>query len=660
MSLVLKNLSLQDSGIYRCELDGGQDNKEFTFEVYESGMFPGFNANLTMDHSACCAAQNMSAKCQPLCTPGEMETHTFDLMECDTEIGKFLHCVTEGGNISHAHCCRLSLVPPFCWDFCTGSLSRLREAHHLCLYWLPEIIQCYEHAYLPLPEPPGSVMVETMGSEKLKICWEPAETPEGVPVKQYTVNYKEIPRLPFLGGGLSNSLSRGSSSMGGSIFGSRGLSSSPIDSAVEMEDPPSDLSVRQPRSYKFDERLGDMLSDEDFGDVGDKVDTGDSEVEGRLVFRQKRGTWVFVAHNGQSNMTRVKEFKFVRVNTTDTCYTATGLSAATQYIVFVTATNEYGTSLPSVRTIVSTPAVVLPNGTLPNIADCCRTSGVADVCIPKLCDLSRTPSPFGALDIALNCRGEFTGVAPCLADGRDHTPCCRSRGVQGDCLKLCDGSATYLGLNSVLCLTMDMQAVYTCLRQGYGTHPSPPQNTTVTEVGSDYAIFSWSEPVSNAENVENFSLFYRKEEDFVQGFTEIKDVKSPYTLFNLSPGESYLVYVVAHGKKGSSLQSSVEEFFTVDTDISNLCPDPLLTSEGKPYYCGPTIPCPKNYQCTKTGEEDGLISHCCPTGGEFRQNSKVKIRKLIDGDLRKKMFQSEYGSCASMYKCMVVRVLNTN
>lgn len=56
------------------------------------------------------------------------------------------------------------------------------------------------------------------------------------------------------------------------------------------------------------------------------------------------------------------------MNTTETCYTIENLRSATRYIVYVTATNEFGTSLPSTRSIAGTPPVLIPtNATLPDI-----------------------------------------------------------------------------------------------------------------------------------------------------------------------------------------------------------------------------------------------------------------------------------------------------
>src|SRR5689334_13847458 len=95
----------------------------------------------------CCRKQNVKPECQPLCNIGQADVHRFDVYGCKKDIPGFVNCATNFGNQSHLHCCKLQLVPPFCWDFCLGTLTELKPTHRLCTYWLPEILECYEHAY---------------------------------------------------------------------------------------------------------------------------------------------------------------------------------------------------------------------------------------------------------------------------------------------------------------------------------------------------------------------------------------------------------------------------------------------------------------------------------------------------------------------------------
>jgi hypothetical protein len=152
-----------------------------------------------------------------------------------------------------------------------------------------------------------------------------------------------------------------------------------------------------------------------------------------------------------------------------------------------------------------------------------------------MCDLTTSPSSFGAMAISTACRTEFTQVSPCIADGRNHTDCCVRKGVQHECLKICNGSPEPLGLHSLLCLNLDLNAIYECVREGYGkllfiikyvllnsgTHPSPPVNVTVTDVTAVSAQLQWAEPSSNSDKVISYSVFVRKDE-YGQSYYEVR------------------------------------------------------------------------------------------------------------------------------------------
>jgi len=133
------------------------------------------------------------------------------------------------GNISHVHCCRLSYVPPFCWQFCSGNVRDAQRSNRLCIYWMPEILACYDRAYgwssklfsmgspetalrgskclqcfcafvtAPYPGPPEQVLIANLTSTTLEVCWQKPKI-RGDTVLYYTIRYQELPRFPFLGG----------------------------------------------------------------------------------------------------------------------------------------------------------------------------------------------------------------------------------------------------------------------------------------------------------------------------------------------------------------------------------------------------------------------------------------------------------------------------
>ena len=51
---------------------------------------------------------------------------------------------------------------------------------------------------VPIPSPPGGVVADSTGHDSVHVCWD-APTLRGDSVTHYTLQYKEVPRLPFLG-----------------------------------------------------------------------------------------------------------------------------------------------------------------------------------------------------------------------------------------------------------------------------------------------------------------------------------------------------------------------------------------------------------------------------------------------------------------------------
>ncbi|WKY05525.1 hypothetical protein Q1695_006047 [Nippostrongylus brasiliensis] len=188
----------------------------------------------------------------------------------------------------------------------------------------------------------------------------------------------------------------------------------------------------------------------------------------------------------------------------------TDLRSSTRYIVYVTSRNDYGVSVPSVRSIASTNVHILKsNDTVPDNA--ARKQSIRVLQFENVL-VESSPNAFATVSIATTCRVEWPKVSPCLADGRNHTECCQRKGVQNDCLPICAGSTESLGVHSVLCLNLDLQAIYQCLREGYESHPSPPVNVSVTSVSESSAEITWDEPDSNAHLVDTYTLMIRKVE----------------------------------------------------------------------------------------------------------------------------------------------------
>ncbi|XP_073979651.1 Ig-like and fibronectin type-III domain-containing protein 1 [Rhodnius prolixus] len=226
----------------------------------------------------------------------------------------------------------------------------------------------------------------------------------------------------------------------------------------------------------------------------------------------------------------------------------------TMYEVTLVAKNKHGTSLPSypIRSLTmvagqmktQTPKKV-PK--LPNVKQCCLEKGIKhEKCLSKLCGLTENAD----LEVAdmMICAPWAQTTFSCLANGVDHTPCCKARGLPEICLDLCLGNITQLNFNYFKCLKY-IPTYKDCLMQGYGVLPSAPMKIRVTNVDVDYAILHWDPPEYLGDSVINYDLHVRQLQQ--QEYQIIHEIMPPYILEELQSNTLYEAFVVAsniHGK----------------------------------------------------------------------------------------------------------------
>ncbi|CAJ0935199.1 unnamed protein product, partial [Mesorhabditis belari] len=595
-SLVLRNLTFEDSGRYRCQISNTSEQLEFQVEVLESGLRGGFHENISYDHSKCCQDKGISNMCRAMCKPSDMGNFHFDPTSCKTDDYKnFLSCATDGGKRSHVHCCKIQMVPSFCYDFCSADFQMLRRSHRLCLYYLPEIFECYNRAYLPYPDAPEDVMVNAIEHNQLSVCWKPPPiqpTNKDFPVKNYTVFYKQILSFPFFPG-----LDDSGSDLPFLAGGDYGELTDIIDDDYEINgeingdnvpSPPTLPPVPALRPKRWLEKR--------------EIEV---EINGKRV---KRQTMVLVTRDESSNTTTVREFKYENVTTNATCFTLKDLRSATRYSIYVTARNDYGESVPSLRSVTLTNVHTITNGTsLPNTPKCCREANVSEFCAAKMCDPTQSVNLLSTISISTGCRQEWPKVSPCIADGRNHTECCKKLGVQAECLPVCAGSTEELSMNAMLCLNLDLSTIYQCMREGYETHPSPPMNVTVDQIKEKSVVISWSDPAANSHLVESFTILLKRNLHGAE-IKRFENVTSPYKIDDLEMDASYTVSVKSHSFKGTSLPSTAILFQTAPP-MDQVCPigEPLLLDSGARFRCSDNSPCPLSYTCTEFDDS----GYCC-------------------------------------------------
>uniref|UniRef100_A0A915EN57 Domain of unknown function DB domain-containing protein n=1 Tax=Ditylenchus dipsaci TaxID=166011 RepID=A0A915EN57_9BILA len=147
----------------------------FHLDVLESGLKAGFHSRFTYDYTECCVERGLTPLCRSMCKPKDMHLEFFDPTSCKTDDYKnFLHCATDGGRRNYVPCCRQRNVPSFCYDFCSNNFQMLKRSHRLCLYYLPEIFECFskQQALYP-PRVPSNLRVKSTNGDQNtnKLCW---------------------------------------------------------------------------------------------------------------------------------------------------------------------------------------------------------------------------------------------------------------------------------------------------------------------------------------------------------------------------------------------------------------------------------------------------------------------------------------------------------
>ncbi|GJQ83681.1 hypothetical protein Trydic_g14389 [Trypoxylus dichotomus] len=232
------------------------------------------------------------------------------------------------------------------------------------------------------------------------------------------------------------------------------------------------------------------------------------------------------------------------------------LNPFTMYEITVIAANTHGTSLPSyaVRSLTLMPGMIKQKtiGEAPKPPDtkkCCMDKGINQTnCLTQLCD----PAVIDAAEITtyMICAPWATTTFSCLADGLDHTPCCKARGLPDKCQQFCLGNVTVnIDFNVFKCFRY-MSEYKNCLFQGYGVLPSAPIRVYITNIGTEYAILHWSPPKTLGDTVQHYNIHYRMLTTYDNEYGSVTKTHSPFVLEGLQHDMDYEFYVEAVNTHG--------------------------------------------------------------------------------------------------------------
>lgn len=268
-----------------------------------------------------------------------------------------------------------------------------------------------------------------------------------------------------------------------------------------------------------------------------------------------------------------------------------------------------------------------------NFTKCCRDQRVADICVP-FCNIdnlvTRTPSP-GA---AVTCINYMTPMVKCLADGRNHLPCCKKQNVPDVCLPSCIGDYNLTRVvDNILCLQY-AAPILSCISEGIEVLPPPPSDITAEPISANDIKISWTTPKASRKLIDKFMINITEEHSLdspvyseknisdtrnltpIQGKTEsveqirtfkIESSSNSYTISGLKQFTVYKIVMMSINKAGTSIPTNTIRALTLP-EKSQLEPEKKASIKAKPTSPGKQSKIPDLRKCCRDG---GIKSEMC-------------------------------------------------
>ncbi|XP_021361576.1 Ig-like and fibronectin type-III domain-containing protein 1 [Mizuhopecten yessoensis] len=489
---------------------------------------PSTTPNLFYNFTACCSAKNMPQKCLALC---DYDHYTGSInyglaLECSEHMLTLLICGSDGRN--HESCCKTKGVLDMCLPLC--SVTRFEDVPDsinnnpiMCSAFTLQIAQCYTQGIVSLPMAPESVRVLLTTAHSIQLSWDaPLRGPHP---QNYTVLYqmedsdkKEMQtakKVPFNLVGLKAETRYIIQVVSVNENGTSVPSYVIMTATLPYYGDKTCVYVRYPNStIRYEAARPSMASStntvQECESACNQTDTRAACV-GYTYDTTDSGTCeLFLTNDGAKVETKVG---------TD---------------LYRKKCDDFG---PSGNTTVNETVVTWANRT-----ECCRGSNISSECESVCMMEAPVMSP-------LVCEMDFNKVLACVADGRDHSSCCKSNGVPTKCLGYCRGQALPQDAIGALCLSYVSEFV-TCFSQGLMYLPGPPQLFKVVEKHSRHIFVAWSPPKENCDADCFYVLQYTK-----AGGSAVRKryTETRVNITDLAPETQYTISVTAHNGNGSSL-----------------------------------------------------------------------------------------------------------
>ncbi|XP_019771440.1 Ig-like and fibronectin type-III domain-containing protein 2 isoform X3 [Dendroctonus ponderosae] len=215
-----------------------------------------------------------------------------------------------------------------------------------------------------------------------------------------------------------------------------------------------------------------------------------------------------------------------------------------------------------------------------NYTECCVAQNVSSRCM-GFCNIQSILEGSTGQDPE-NCEQDFPAIVRCMADGRNHVPCCIHERIPDICQDVCRGEYTAIteNIKTHFSCSAYTEQTLACIMDGIDLLPGQPENVEVEPLSETSIKVEWSPPHANSETITEYlvnltalrSFHENSEEDLrAGGMNEsantivhkiTKDLNS--TIFsNLLPFTWYAVTVVSHNIIGSSLPTYTVKTLTL-------------------------------------------------------------------------------------------------
>ncbi|XP_052263742.1 Ig-like and fibronectin type-III domain-containing protein 2 [Dreissena polymorpha] len=253
-----------------------------------------------------------------------------------------------------------------------------------------------------------------------------------------------------------------------------------------------------------------------------------------------------------------------------TRYQLTGLQPNTLYDVRVYTVNDKGASLPELTLMLVTQGIQSDPKPY-NETECCNTKGVPSSCL-KICTHDFRLKPLDQIFTeAYLCTSYFDEMLHCGTDGRDHTECCRRRGISDACLKLCAMTAAVEVTYDFVSCMLYKDTLSTCFEEGRVVLPQSPKGLYIVKAEPLSITLQWKTPSGPA--VTSYTVQYAvgtlKEYNTVT-WSQVTMINSTFSIINkLEANTSYIIRVLSVNSAGTSLPSNAVTGYTKPSPLSD-------------------------------------------------------------------------------------------